>query len=138
MGAVVIVALVVANFWDIVWLFQSDFQRIQGKWKVVSMAVAGETWPAIDARYFIFEGEKVLFLDKDGTLEPLNADFRLDEDHQPAWFDIVNTNGNSGQGIYEVSRDTLRVLLDARHRDRPTTFESKGDSHAQLLVFERE
>jgi len=152
-GAVVVAVLAVVTFWgDIIWFLQSDSQRIQGKWKVVSAINDGQAMRESEpGRYLIFEGEKVLSPQPNGVKS--TADYRLDEDHQPGWIDVINMQPHptwdptwileeSARGIYELDRYTLRVCLRLTTNkdvgDRPAAFESKPGSNNALTVFQRE
>ena len=49
-GVVVVLAVAVVTFWaDIVWFFQSDSQRIQGKWSV-PMVIDGQAVPVCSSQ----------------------------------------------------------------------------------------
>jgi len=131
-GAVVVGVLGVSNFWNIVWCFQTDSQRIRGRWKTVSVIMEGTTMPK--SGYIVFEDETTLrTVMDDGHKEILS--YHLDETHEPGLIDIIRPNGNSFPGIYEINRDTLRICMN---RERPTTFESKPGSRTALTVLQRE
>jgi len=124
-GAVVVLVLGVSNFWgDIVWFFQSDAERIQGKWAFVSAVYDGQAVPS-EQEYCIFEGEKV------HSVTEIN-EYRLDERHQPGWI-----NMKSLLGIYELNGDTLRMCFSELGK-RPIAFESKAGSKHILFVLQRE
>jgi uncharacterized protein (TIGR03067 family) len=140
-GAVVVVVLGVSNFWgDIVWFFQSDAERIQGKWRVVSNDGAESI------AFFVFEGSTLTMTNPFAgtnfriTAEPDSAvlekwSYRLDEQHRPGWFDM--TGFLPMRGIYELSGDTLRICVNMGEQ-RSTAFDSKPGRPHLLWVLQRE
>jgi len=134
-GAVVVVVVGVLSFWgDIVWFFQSDVERIQGRWKVVSVIFAGQGVPESALGHFIFDGEKMTVSYPDGG--KVMREYRLDENHQPGWFDITQPDDKSQRGIYEINSDTLRICTSTE--ERPATFEPKAGDRLMLWVSKRE
>jgi len=140
-GAVVVVAAAVVSFkGDVLrgWFpHQSDADRIQGKWKVVS-ARSGRKSNYGRWSHLVFEGEKILYFRGDRRKQTFG--YRLDEDHQPGWFDILLLpSDKSNLGIYELKRDTLRICwTHYSPGKRPTAFESKAGSKTTLFVLQRE
>ena len=140
-GAVVVVVVGVVSFWgDIVWFFQSDAERIQGRWKVVSAVLDGHAQPERELGYCTFEGEKMTSHDLHGSSSLYH---HLDENQSPPWFDLrfPDSCGSGLPGIYKLERDNLTICLDqGRGRnERPTAFESKtGTPNDILIVLERE
>ena len=146
------VLVLVWNFSGTLWFWfflQSDSQRIQGKWNVVSNVLNGQTMPKNELGYWIFEGEKVKIIDLNGV--NVTADYRLDEDQQPGWLDLINPQRQDPQdvtvhrhrrlsvrGIYELDGYTLTICQDYLTKKRPTTFESKAGSDDYLWILRRE
>jgi len=138
-GAVVVMVVGVSNFWgDIVGFFQTDADRIQGKWKTVLISMNGRPWATGKAamqNVRIFEGETLRMVVEDVDREILG--YRLDENHQPGWLDVIRPDGSSILGIYELEGDTLRICEGGSKR--PTAFEWKdGSSDTILYVLQRE
>jgi len=134
-GAVVVLLLGVSSFWaDIVWLFQTDAERILGRWNVVSGILDGQAVPESALGYCIFEGENMVAFNPHGG--NVTMVYRLDEDHQPGWFDITQPDGRSQLGIYEFNGNTLRICTSKE--ERPATFESKPGFEDSLMVLQRE
>ena len=140
-GAVVVGVLAVVSFkGDLLrgWFHrQSDSERIQGKWKIVSIVESGQALPESKLGYCIFEGEMMLILDPNGkaTVGSLPVAYRLDEDHKPGWFDTDRGLGEWNLGIYELNGDTLRICSSW---ERPTGFETEANSGNLLIVLQRE
>ena len=141
------VLLAIVSFWGDVRrgsLPQTDLDRIQGKWKIVSAEFDGKAIPKSELAYWIFEGEEILTLDSNGNaiVGPQPADYRavyrLDENHEPRWVDLDILSGQSNLAIYELNGDTLRICLSSVAGKRPTAFESKAGSRNALMVLKRE
>ncbi len=148
------VLLAIVSFWgdvrrgslpqtDLEWLPQTDLDKIQGKWKIVSAVFDGKAIPKSEVAYWIFEGEEILTLDSNGNaVGPQPADYRavyrLDENHEPGWVDLDIVSGKPDLAIYELNGDTLRICLSSVAGKRPTAFESKAGSRNALMVLKRE
>ena len=140
-GAAVVLLLAVSSFWgDIVRFLQSDADRIQGKWKVVS---GSERFTS-----FLFEGSTLTTtLPGSGSgFDPRERwNYRLDEDHRPRWFDMTNADGKvfhdgevlSFRGLYELNEDTLRICTNMSGGRRPVALDSNVRSD-HLKVLKRE
>ena len=148
-GAMVVVVVGVLSFWgDTVGrLFQSDMERIQGRWKVVSIVVKGGAVPENEQGYFIFEDEGIKLFGPNGLKS--STDYSLDDGHDPGWVDLLppgwedlgipEDEAPRLRGIYELKGNTLRICLSGDpDGKRPTTFESKADSRTDLIVLQRE
>jgi len=141
-GAVGVAVLAVVNFWgDIVWFFQSDHEKIQGKWKMVAndgaesmtfFVFEGSTLTTTK----LFEGRNIMVTTLGLGSAPLDKwSYRLDEQHRPGWFDM--TAPFPMRGIYDLNGDTLRICVSLEG-NRPTSFESKESSFDWLYVLQRE
>ena len=142
-GAAVVVLLAIVSFWGDVRrgeLPQTDLDRIQGKWKIVSAVFDGKAIPKSELAYWIFEGEEILTLDSNGNaiVGPQPKDYRLDENHEPGWVDLDIVSGKPDLAIYEFNGDTLRICLSSVPGKRPTALESKAGSRNALMVLKRE
>jgi len=116
---------------------QSDVDRLQGKWKVVSGISAGQAVPESQLGDWILGGEKMFASHLYQGKFPI--DYRLDENHQPGWFDMILYHGEPVLGIYELNDNTLMICHGEKDSgDRPTTLESKAGSHNTLWVLQRE
>jgi uncharacterized protein (TIGR03067 family) len=134
-GALVVAVLAIVSFkGDVLrgWLRRrSDAERIQGKWQFVSITRTGKTESYI--AQVIINGETLRVVKADGDI----ASYRLDEDHQPGWIDMIGPGGKSLPGIYELNGDTLRLCLNEKTQ-RPTAFEAEAGSRTALWVLQRE
>ena len=113
---------------------KTDIERIQGEWKVTFLKERGQSvQEPIDA---VFEGDKLVFKRPTGRIEEFT--YRLDDSHQPAWFDIVAPMEHM-QGIYVLEGDVLRICLNENSDGRATAFDPGTDTpHTVVLVLERD
>jgi len=144
-GAVAVLLLVVTSFWgDIVWCFQSDMERIQGKWKVVSFTKNGRTEEPTTApgaiAALVFEGPILRIVRPDSLMRDGDImSYHLDQNHQPGWIDVPHSDKGLVEGIYEYSGANLSICLKPKKfGQRPTAFESKPGSNYFLWVLQRE
>jgi uncharacterized protein (TIGR03067 family) len=141
----VVVVLGVSNFWgDIVWFFQTDSERIQGRWKSVPTVLDAGRVAYSSFGDCTFKDDPIPFA-RDSVDGKSTADYRLDEDHQPGWIDMTIDEFNDKSpllGIYELKRNTLRIRFHGygeSRRKRPNKFEPKAPpNHVPPLVFKRE
>jgi len=134
-GAVVVgVVAVVASFrgdslrrWLTTGDGESDLERIQGKWEVVSFR--GTRRKGSKASTFVFEGNTLT------GFSPQTSTYQLAEGHEPRWFDLIDSGSSRAKpGIYELKGDTLRSFLDQRFSQRPTAFESRKKRRGITLI----
>ncbi len=131
---------------------QSDKEKLQGVWKVVSVVKGGK--PETDARpaEMIFEGDKLIMSAEGKTA---TSTFKLDEKVKPKAIDITlaegaeKEKGTTFKGIYELNGDDLRICLGAAEAaakppregeregsERPPDF--KGGEKDILFTLKRE
>ena len=105
------------------------------------MSVQNNGRPAFKSSlgYCIFEAKKLMIFYGGGYHETM--DYRLNENHQPGWFDATDKDGDARRGIYELDGDTLRICMPPGSRgdtDRPVAFQSKAGPRHSLWVLQRE
>jgi len=126
-GAVVVLVLGV-----VVW-FRSDLEKIQGRWKVVSVTGDDKAGPKLD--HMVFEDRTLRLVRDNGSTEIVS--YHLDEAHQPRWFDWIFIGGNV-KGIYDLTGDALRLCLNSETGERPITFEAKPGDGLIVAIYKRE
>ena len=103
---------------------------IQGEWKVTSAKERGR--PVQEFAATVFTSDKVVFKSATGIIK--EATYRLDDDHQPAWLDIVDPEDHM-QGTCVLEGDVLRISLNESSDGRATGFDPK--TFKVVLVLER-
>jgi len=110
--------------------------KIEGRWKVVSVELAGAPVPGLtDAGLVFVDGRKVFTL-PDGRIE--KGTYQLNAAKQPSEIDTT-TEGRGGteKGIYEVDRDILKLCLATGAGERPREFATREGSDQLLMILRR-
>jgi uncharacterized protein (TIGR03067 family) len=114
-----------------------DQTALQGTWKWESAALAGDPFPASEARLMAmtFKGDQVM-----PSSDPTDmATFVLDASKNPAAIDFIDRSKNVDLGIYKIEGDVLTICmaLAQTHRPRPAAFESTKENGALLIVMKK-
>ena len=128
------VALLLAAFGGLV--AADDPLKIEGRWKVASVDLAGMSVPGLaDAELVLADGKKVFTL-PDGRVE--KGTYQLNAARQPGEIDAT-TEGKDGteKGIYAVDGDTLKLCLATGGGQRPREFATRKGSDQILIVLRR-
>jgi uncharacterized protein (TIGR03067 family) len=64
-------------------------------------------------------------------------EFKLDPTKKPKAIDVVLQDKKTGQGIYSLEGDTLKICHGESDDPRPSEFESKEGSRNTVVVFKR-
>ena len=119
---------------------ETDRERLQGTWQVVSLESEGEKGPEEVARAlkYRFRGERL-------TIDPAepgaNQEFRyrLDPGKDPKAIDLTVTKGRDAgktlRGIYLLGRDSLKICLGDWGRPRAFATETRGGQ--ALIILKR-
>jgi uncharacterized protein (TIGR03067 family) len=113
---------------------QTDEQRFQGNWSVVSAVKAGEEVPDEILKTFKLriKGDQI-------TLEILGetrkGTFKLDPSKKPKTLDAVYED-KTIKSIYQFEKGKIKVC--ASEQERPTEFKADAGSQNILIVFQRE
>jgi uncharacterized protein (TIGR03067 family) len=115
---------------------KKDLERMQGTWKVQGLTVGGMELPAAQVA-------KMSFTIKGDEISPNNnpkdvAVLKLDPSHKPATMDLTEKNKKTGQGIYEIEGDTLKMCFNEPGEGRPKEFRSAAGSKTVYLVLKRD
>jgi uncharacterized protein (TIGR03067 family) len=110
--------------------------KLDGRWKVVSVELAGMSVPGLEVAELVLTGGKKVFTLPDGRVE--KGTYRLQAGKQPREIDAT-TEGREGTepGIYAVEGDTLKLCLATRGGPRPREFATKQGSDHILIVLRR-
>ena len=128
------VALLLAAYCGLV--VADDPLKIEGRWKVTSVELAGVSVPGLaDAELVLADGKKIFTL-PGGRVE--TGTYHLNAARQPAQIDAA-TEGKVGteEGIYAVDGDTLKLCLATGGGQRPREFTTRKGSDQILIVLRR-
>lgn len=122
---------------------ETDADRLQGKWRIMSIAVEDKVVKRGDApRAWKGTFEKDLFVDGNrfGQVGYSNANIKLDETRVPKQLTIADDDGKlTYRGIYALDGDTLKVCLNGDGADvrRPEEFATKKGTPLLLIVLKK-
>lgn len=109
----------------------ADRERIQGRWKVVSLEVDGKMEKKDLGTVMTIDGDKLILPD----LGDVKLTLRLAPDQNPKEFDVLDGEGNVVlRGIYKLDGDTLTACYPggANLLKRPKEF-SGAEGRGQVL-----
>jgi uncharacterized protein (TIGR03067 family) len=114
----------------------NDAETIEGKWKVVSVELAGAPVPGLEGAELRLDGGKKVFNLPGGRAE--KGTYRLDAAKRPAEIDST-TEGKDGteKGIFTVEGDTLKLCISTKGGPRPREFTTNKDTDHLLIVLRR-
>ncbi len=94
---------------------------LDGVWVAQQMVSRGQTAPdtVVANIRFTFKGDKVTIRGNRGDDSEDICSFTIDTSASPRRIDIVNPNGVTMEGIYEVAGDVLKIALG---RPRPADY----------------
>ena len=106
----------------------SDWKELTGDWQPTKMELDGNALPADDVKEFLVilsEGKYVVKRSGDVFEEGKAV---IDTSKSPKHLDLTATVGDNKDklrmGIYEVKGDTMKFVIAAADKERPTKFES--------------
>jgi len=118
----------------------ADLKRLAGTWQAVAAEEGGEAAVADTAKQLrlVFDGDKFKAYFGDTVL--MAGTVKLDPAAKPKAIDLRSTEGRlagkTGEGIYELDGDKLKLCLVEPGDKRPTEFKTaKQGQH--LLAYER-
>jgi uncharacterized protein (TIGR03067 family) len=119
---------------------KGDLKKLQGTWKFIVHEMDGKSLPKEDVAKttITFVGDKWTVKQDDKVVQ--GGTHKLDSSKKPGQVDAVITEGEGKggtmTGIYELTKDKLKVCFDIKGKERPTTFSSEGGR--MLAVIERQ
>jgi uncharacterized protein (TIGR03067 family) len=120
---------------------QTDEERIQGVWKLVSSEREGKREPG-DVKYplqLVFSTDTLRFALPAGARHP--QPYKLDATRKPKRIDWLagGKNGPSKPvpGIYELDGDTLKICWGGPGKERPRRFKTKAGTGDWLWICKR-
>lgn len=116
----------------------SDVKKMQGKWRVVSVAEKGRKSTPDEVKGMSWTFEADIIIGKDPNPEPKKlGTFKLDPEKTPRQIDIT-IEERSFKGIYKFEGDQLIICLRDPEKGRPTEFTAEKGNDQGLIVLERE
>jgi uncharacterized protein (TIGR03067 family) len=116
---------------------ESDVNKLQGSWTIVSLEMEGKSIPVSGAK-IVIEGSRFtttgMGAPYKGTMEintsvtPKTIDMKFDEGPE---------KGNSSLGIYELDGDTWRLCLTTRGNERPKKFAAEPGTGIALEILKK-
>ncbi len=116
----------------------TDKDKLQGTWKVVSLEQGGKKLPEEQLKQIslrlVFAGDRVTFKvpgqDQEGS-------YKIDSAQKPKHLDIL-LNNEKGEGVYLLDGDTLTICAGKPGDPRPKEFVSKQGTEIGIMVLKRE
>jgi uncharacterized protein (TIGR03067 family) len=117
---------------------QKEYERFQGRWRVVRLEENGVAEPESEIRNFRLSIRgRTIIVELDGQKQ--TTEFTVDPSHNPKHISLVphygDDKGKTFRGIYELDAKTLRICATPLP-ERPKTFESRQG--LLLMILERE
>jgi uncharacterized protein (TIGR03067 family) len=115
-----------------------DADRLQGKWKIVSLEIDSKSNAPGNDAWVEFAGDKVKANQGNELFK-----FKLDATTDPKLIDLERIEGSEApaslEGIYTLKDDKLTICVSVGEgvRVRPTEFTGKEGSGCVLVAFER-
>ena len=111
-------------------------QPLEGKWRVVSIELAGQVLAGFEGAELTFAGGKKTFVLPSGSVE--KGTYSLDPATSPRQIDAT-TDGKEviEKGIYALEGETLKLCLSTRGGTRPKDFVTRNGTDLILIVLKR-
>jgi uncharacterized protein (TIGR03067 family) len=120
---------------------QKDRELMAGIWSTVSGESDGATIAVPRNQRLIVQPDGKIRLEREGDLVG-GANTKIDPAANPKAIDIEVTEGTmQGQkykGIYEVSKDTLKICRSGDRGERPSVFSTKAGTGERMATFKRQ
>jgi uncharacterized protein (TIGR03067 family) len=119
---------------------QKDRELMAGNWITISRESDGESIAAPHNQRLIVQLDGKIRLETEGELVG-GATTKIDPSASPKTIDIEVTEGTmQGQeykGIYEVSKERLRICRSGDRGERPSVFGTKAGTGERMATFKR-
>jgi uncharacterized protein (TIGR03067 family) len=121
---------------------KGDLAKMEGTWEVVAAEAQGNKAPAEQLKQaklrLTIKGDQFTYKSNDMTFA--EGSIKLDEAKTPRAIDVKGKDPTGKEigstGIYEIEGDTMKVCF-VEKGDRPTKFETKEGSPAQIVTYKR-
>ena len=114
---------------------KADLKALQGTWQMIKAVKEGKATDK-DIKGVTMVIEKDTLTIKDGKRDE-QVKIKVDPSKKPHQIDLEVGKGKieTVKGIYKLEKDELSIRFAERGKDRPTSFDTKGEGG--LLVFKR-
>jgi len=123
------------------WAMQTGddvLKKIQGRWQFTEHVMGGKPAPADQLKKMIITFERDKFTVRDGDTVMQAGTHKFDPSKTPTTVDCKITEGEGKDttmlGIFELKDDTIRVCFDPTGKERPTSFDAKGENIFTAVV----
>jgi uncharacterized protein (TIGR03067 family) len=117
-----------------------EMKLLEGSWVKVSRVADSEEVPRLPGedplRLMLKEGKFTIEF-KDGKVVD-DGKFKIDPTAKPKSLDMSGRGGNEMPGVYELTKDELRICSAPRGKERPTKIESKKGSGYIVDTWKRQ
>jgi uncharacterized protein (TIGR03067 family) len=119
----------------------TEDSRLRGEWECVSATVDGKALPADTTKMLRLAITETRYITEKGNETLFDSTYRVDRTKTPAQIFMAGNEGaltgKEAHGIYEISRDTLRICYTMPGDPAPTVFGSTTGSKAYLVMWRR-
>jgi uncharacterized protein (TIGR03067 family) len=111
-----------------------DRERLQGTWQATAVERAGPQPPDdyVKSMRLTFQGDRVRLGPPERRQE---GTFRLDTKQTPRTIDLIISERERLEGIYQLEKEALKLCLAKPGEPRPTEFAGKGEQ--MFITFKR-
>jgi len=119
---------------------ESELDRYQGTWVLVSEEIEGKTVPVEELTgelknlSYMVRGDKLLFTSRG---EGRSATIRLNPNQTPKTYDLLRDDGRPLKAIYAWDGETIKVCSADDQGDRPMEFKTEAGSRTRIRVWKR-
>ena len=119
----------------------TDLDRMQGTWLVVSLVEEGKVVPAKDIEILevVIAKDVITVLEKGKAV--VHDTIKLDPTKTPKTIDFTHVSGDdkgkTEPGIYVFEKDQLKICLNEKAKERPTAFEGKETVTYSVIVLKK-
>ncbi len=115
-----------------------DLERLQGKWTVVSVNLAGKKLPMKGESQLTLTFKGNTYVSKKEGKVAKSGTFVLDPKKTPKQIDIITAKGTNTELIYKFEGDKFVLCSYTQSKSkRPTSFEGDKDNPVLVLTLEQ-
>jgi uncharacterized protein (TIGR03067 family) len=119
----------------------SDWKELTGDWQPTKMEIDGNALPPDDVKEFLVTMSEGKYVAKRGSDVIDEGKAVIDPSKSPKHLDLTATVGDAKDklrlGIYELKDDTMKFVIAAADKERPTKFESAAGSGCIYIEYKK-